>query len=99
MNIKVLVDSEEFWNSLREDSRAAKTTIYIQTLTLEGDTIGSSLAELLTTASCKDKRIIVASFSKWIINDRFLYWPNNFLDQELRAEARQTREMMCRLKQ
>jgi cardiolipin synthase len=93
-NIKLLVDSEEFWNSLRNDLAGAEKSAYIQTLSFEGDPVGLGLSQALTNCKARDKRIIVDQYTRYIINDKVIFSPGNLLDRKLRAEVRATRKMI-----
>ena len=98
MDLKLLVDSEEFWTQLQIDIRSAHDCVYVQTLSFEGDSVGLGLTKAMSDASASDRRIIVDSFTKYIINDRFLYTPQNLRDRELRREVKQTKEMIADLR-
>ena len=91
MKISLLVDFENFWNSLRQDLSAAKDSVYVQTFSFEADHIGNLLAEALTDSRARDKRILADSFSRIVVSDKFLYSPSNWFDRELKAEVRATR--------
>lgn len=99
MGIQVKVDSAEFWASLEQDIAAAKNYIYVQTLSFEGDRAGRGLAQALLDSAATDKRMIVDSFSKIILSDKFIKGPTNILDRELRQEAKDTKQMMADLEQ
>jgi len=94
VEIDLLVDSARFWERLAEDIAGARSRIYVQTLSFEGDAAGTALAHALTAAACPDRRVLVDTFTRFILNDRFIYWIPNLLDAELRAEARATTELL-----
>jgi cardiolipin synthase len=98
MRMRLLVDSKEFWEVLREDIQSAQQSIYIQTFSFEGDKAGKSLAEALLSSPAVDKRIIVDDYTKWVISDKYLYSPRNLFDVELRQEVRETYRMIDELK-
>ncbi|MGL5078511.1 MAG: phospholipase D-like domain-containing protein, partial [Waterburya sp.] len=77
MSIQLKIDSTEFWTSLKQDIAEAKDYIYVQTLSFEGDRAGKGLAEALLSSPATDKRITVDSFSKIIINDKFIKAPTH----------------------
>ncbi len=99
MTMKLLVDSAEFWQQLQKDIRQANQSIFVQTLSFEGDSVGLGLASAMQQARAEDKRILVDSFTKYIINDRFLYTPKNLRDNELRHEVARTHNMIDELKE
>ncbi|MCI0531698.1 MAG: phospholipase D-like domain-containing protein, partial [candidate division Zixibacteria bacterium] len=93
LNGKVLVDSQEFCSCLKQDLQSAREYVYLQTMSYEGDSAGKMVSGLLLSSGAKDKRIIVDNFTKFKLSDRFLYFPRNFFDPELRLEARETHQM------
>ncbi len=97
MNIELLVDSGEFWDRLRADVQAAKRAVRLQTLSFEGDRVGTAAADLLAATPAADRRVLVDSYTRFILSDRFLYAPHNLLDRGLRHEAGETRRMIQRL--
>lgn len=98
MNAELLVDFREFWTRLNEDIRAARQSVFIQTFALEGDPVGEQLSQALISSSASDKRILVDSFTRVVLSDRFRYAPGNLFDKDLRQEARDTTAMIGRLK-
>lgn len=92
--MKLLVDAGEFWDSFAADARAAKESVYVQTLSFEGDAVGSRLAGALHSSGAPDRRLLVDHYSKWIQSDRFLYTPANLLDAGLRRESRISRRLV-----
>lgn len=95
LNMTLLVDSEEFWDSLQSDLAGAEKSAYVQTLSFEGDRVGLGLCQALTNCKARDKRIIVDHYTRYIINDKVIFSPRNLLDPELRAEVRATRKMIA----
>lgn len=97
--MRLLVDAGEFWDAFSADARDAKESVYVQTLSFEGDAVGCMLAEALQTSRATDRRLLVDHYSKWIQSDRFLYTPSNLLDPELRWEARNSRRLVGALEE
>ncbi len=97
--MKLLVDSEEFWASLKADIASARDYVYLQTLSFEGDTVGKELCAQLKACTATDVRVIVDCYTKYIISDRFLYTPGNFRDPKLRHEAKETHRMIDDIRQ
>ncbi|MFQ5854939.1 MAG: phosphatidylserine/phosphatidylglycerophosphate/cardiolipin synthase family protein [Anaerolineae bacterium] len=97
MRMKLLVDSDEFWMNLRQDLLSSKEHVFIQTFSFEGDRIGKMLSNLLLSSGSVNTRIIVDCFTRWMLNDKFLYAPKNLLDGPLRREARATVRMIKEL--
>ena len=98
MRIRLLVDSGEFCRRLKEDVDAARGYVFAQALSFEGDAAGQGMAELLLSCGAPDRRVLIDSFTRHVVNDRFLWTPRNLLDRGLRAEARETRRMIDRLR-
>lgn len=100
MKAAILTGSAEFWARLEEDLFAARKRVFIQTLSFEGDGVGKMLsARLWSLSPGVDVRILVDSFSRFILNDKFLYAPQNLFDAELRREADETGKMIKELRQ
>jgi cardiolipin synthase len=97
MKTELLVDFSEFWTRLNEDIRSARTSVFVQTFAFEGDAVGKQLSVALLASTAADKRVLADSFTRIVLSDRFLYSPTNFLDDELRHEARETSAMMGEL--
>ncbi len=93
MNTELLIDFEAFWQRLAEDIACARDRVWVQTFSFEGDVIGKSLASALQVSSATDKRLLVDSFSKIVVSDRFLYVPRNFFDSKLRSEVLDTAKL------
>lgn len=97
MKIEITIDGDEFWTRLVQDIRAARDSVRIQTLSFEGDRVGTALADLLAGSSVSDRRILVDSYTRFIISDRVIHSPASLLNRELRAEVQETRRMIKRL--
>ena len=92
MKFKLLIDSEEYWEHLKNDILAAENSIRLQTLSFEADSVGKALAKLLMRSKARDKKIIVDSmFTRFMHNDKLLIWPPNYFNREIYREARETR--------
>ena len=55
---------------------------------------GQGLTEALLSSAAQDKKIAVDSFSKVIINDKFIDAPTHIFDRELHQEVAATKQMM-----
>lgn len=97
MKINLFVDSAEFWHSLKEDTQNSNDYVYIQTLSFEGDVVGKMVSNHLLSLIPKDIRILVDTYTKYIISDRFYYRPKNFFDKDLRLERKETLKMIDEL--
>lgn len=97
MKINLLIDSGEFWNSLEIDIVAAKYSIFIQTFSFEGDRVGTKLSDVLLSAKAFDKRLLIDSYTQYVLSDKFLYTPANLLDKALQREASETKRLIALL--
>ncbi len=98
MKIDISIDSDKFWKSLETDILSSETSIFIQTYSFEGDRVGERLANVLLSSRPFDKRILIDSFTKFVLSDKFLYSPANLLDKELRQELAETKRLITLLK-
>ena len=99
MRLKLLVDSQEFTESLKQDLVASSHSIYIQTYSFEGDRAGHFLSNLLLNSHVADIKIVIDSFTKWVVNDRFIYTPASLADLELRQEICRTTKLYQQLRE
>ena len=97
MKIEILIDSDELWPRLESDIRLAKHQIYIQTLSFEGDKVGRRLSNLILRKPSCDRKLLIDSYTKFVLSDKFLYAPRNFLKGSVRRERRQTIQMISNL--
>jgi cardiolipin synthase len=95
---ELLIDSGPFWERLRADIAAAQKRVYVQTLSFEGDRAGMTLATAMKTSPASDKRIIVDYYTKYVLSDKFLLSPTNWIDRAVRAEKRETTRMIADLR-
>lgn len=94
MRSKILVGASAFMDSLREEARSVEESLYVQAMTFEGDRAGDELMEILLSAGAKDVRLLVDSYSKAVINDRFVFGPYYLKDAAFRKEIAATRELV-----
>jgi len=97
MKIDILVDSDKFFDALKNDIQNAKRNIYIQAMTFEADRAGNQLCDLLKVSQVKDIRILVDSYIKAMISDQFLYSPANILNRSLKNEFKETINLINQL--
>ncbi len=94
MKIEILIDSPLFWADLKKEILAAKHCVYGQTMSFEGDTVGKMFSKILRQSQAKDKRLLLDSYIRAIINDKFLYTLKNRRDKELMHEVRETAKLI-----
>lgn len=97
MKTEVLVDSNKFFTSLSHDIRNAKKNIYIQVMTFEADYAGNQLCDILLNSSVSDIRILVDSYIKAMISDKFLFSAANRFNRSLKNEHRKTMQLIKNL--
>lgn len=97
-NIELLVDSSDYFRRLREDVASARRYVLAQALSFEGDAAGLGMGDLMLTSKAPDRRVVIDSFTRHVVNDRLIWTPRNLLDRGLRAEVRETRAMIDRLR-
>lgn len=93
MRFQLLVDFDSFWASLSHDIHQAQAFTFVQTFSFEGDRIGKQLSDALSASRALDKRILVDSFSRVVLSDKFLYAPGNWGNRDLLHEVRETRRL------
>jgi len=96
--IEILVDADEFWRRLEQDVSGARHSVVLQTLSFEGDIAGGRLAEALAAARCADRRIVIDSFTRYMLSGRFRYSPARLVDRAFRDELESTDAMIGRLR-
>ncbi len=97
MRIDILVDFDAFWNRLAQDIATANQRVLVQTFSFEADRVGMLLATALENSAAADKRILVDSFSRIVLSDKFRYAPAHWSNAALRAEAKLTKQLHDKL--
>ena len=90
MTGQVLVDSDAFKTRFEALAAKAQKTIYIQAMSFEGDSVGEWLIDTLIASPAKDIQLCLDSYSKFVINDRFIYSLGYFKDKAFKAEVKNT---------
>ncbi len=90
---QLLVGAQAFWERLKRDISEAQHRVCLQVMTFEGDAVGQEVSRALHVSTAADKRVLVDAYTRYVINDRFLFSPLAMLDRGLVAEARATRAM------
>lgn len=97
--MSILVDSAEFWPAFSADLHAARSRVYVQAMTFEGDAAGQGLAELLSASTCSDRRLLVDDYSRHKVSDRFVHRPwgpqDPALHRELEAMLAVVEQLRC----
>ncbi|MGH7554102.1 MAG: phospholipase D-like domain-containing protein [Longimicrobiales bacterium] len=95
LDAEILVDGPAFWSRLKSDIVSARERVWVQTLSFEGDVAGRALADAVSASHAADRRILVDSFTRVIVNDRLIHAPWNLLDRTLMREVRAGRSMIA----
>ena len=93
---ELLVGAEAFWSRAAQDIAAAKARVLVQAMTLEGDAAGAAVADALTAATARERRLLVDAYSFHVTNDT-LFPSLPWQPAELRAEAKATRSLLSEI--
>ena len=75
MSVKLLVDTDEFLDYFMADLEKAQKSVWLQTLSFEGDSAGKTIAHQLLKNKVGDIRILVDYFSRYKMSDHLLWLP------------------------
>jgi cardiolipin synthase A/B len=87
------VGAQAFCDQALDDMRRARSRLYVQAMTFEGDSAGWRIGEGILQSSASERRVLVDDYTRWVINDRLICAPHNLLDHALQQEASVTRAM------
>ncbi len=93
MSFQLLVDSNEFAARLLQDISGARDRIYVQAMTFDADRSGLPVAHAIMDAAAPDRRVLIDTVSRYIVSDRFIYYPQNWGDPVLRREWQSTQDL------
>jgi cardiolipin synthase A/B len=94
---ELLVGSDLFWTRARQDIARASERVLVQAMTFEGDAAGLSVAAAIGESRARDRRVLVDTYSRYVVSDRFVFSPWARRDPAFREEVRETRAMFERL--
>ena len=97
MKIELLVDASHFWSRLKDDLSRASKSAYIQTLSFEGDRVGTALGRALEKCPAPDRRLLIDGYSLLSHNDRIIPGPA-WLGRAFRREVMLTHRWVRRLR-
>jgi len=97
MRTKVIVDSPEFWDRVKNDIRDARKSVYVQTFSFEGDRVGTALGRALERSGARSRRLLVDGYSLIYHNDRLIPGPA-WLQRSFRREVKLTHRWVNRLR-
>ncbi len=87
------VGSAEFWAAAAADIANARRRVLVQAMTFEADAAGRAVFDSVAASAAVDRRILVDSYSRMVVNDTFVTSPALLLDRAFRAEVIATRRM------
>ena len=91
------VNNSEYGASLQKDILEATECVYLQMMSFEGDIVGKNIAEWIRNSHARDKRLLIDSYSKIVMNDRFIINPFNYFDSALHQEIKDTKAILKKL--
>lgn len=94
MALKILVGSTTFMNALRESAAKATERFYVQAMTFEGDVAGEQLIDIMLKCTAADRCLIIDSYSKVVVNDRFVFSPRAMMSAEFNVEIRNGKSLL-----
>ena len=89
-----MVDATEFMQHFSERALQAKRSLYVQAMTFEGDTAGRALIDIMKRSPAIDKRLCIDSYSKYVINDQFVFGAAWFRPEVFRHEIKAGKELL-----
>ncbi len=93
MKYKLLVNSKEFLTFLLKDMISSKDRIFMQMMTCEGDKSTLELRKAFINSKAKEKKLLVDSFTKYMLSDKFLLSPFSLLNKDIQKEKKETKLM------
>lgn len=93
MSFLLLIDSDEFRAQLLQDISGARSRVYVQAMTFDADRSGLRIARAIMDAAAPDRRVLIDTVSRYIVSDRFIYYPQNWRDPGLRREWQATQDL------
>jgi cardiolipin synthase len=90
----ILVGSTTFMNALRESALKATERFYVQAMTFEGDAAGEQLIGIMLKCPAADRCLIIDSYSKVVVNDRFVFSPGAMMSAEFNVEIRNGKSLL-----
>lgn len=85
--------------SLEKDAASAQESFYVQAMTFEGDSAGERLIKLMIESPAKDKRLIIDSFSRYVVSDHFVFGSAYLKDRSFRDEIARTYALIDKARQ
>lgn len=93
MSIRLLVDAPAFCAAVSDDLGRARRSAFVQAMTFEGDAAGLAVAGLIRACPAPDRRVLVDSFTRHVLSDRFRWRPRHLVSPAVWREWHATRLM------
>lgn len=97
-NSQILLGSEAFKRRLEIVSQNAKQSLFVQAMTFEGDSAGEWLINTMRNSPAKNKKLLIDSYSKVVINDHFVFSTKYWRDKKFRDEVKRTKRLIAEAK-
>lgn len=81
---------------LEEVAKTAEESLLAQAMTFEGDEAGKWLIDVVEASPAKDKRLLIDSYSKVVINDHFVFSAKYLKDAAFKNEVKETKAIIAR---
>lgn len=95
--LSLLVGADEFWRAAAADIARARRRVLVQAMTFEGDAAGLRVARAIAASAAADRRVLVDSYTRYVVNDRFVRSRHYLTDAAFRGEVRRTHAMFASL--
>ncbi len=79
---------------LEEIASSASKSFHAQAMTFEGDDAGKWLIDVMISSPAKEKRLLIDSYSKLVINDHFIPSIKYLRDRDFRDEVKETQRLV-----
>ncbi len=93
-NSTILLGSKAFMKRLEAMSAKASTSFFAQAMTFEGDVAGKWLIDTMKSSPAKEKKLLIDSYSKLVINDHFIPSLKYVTDSAFRDEVKATSRLI-----
>ncbi|MEX0844868.1 MAG: phospholipase D-like domain-containing protein [Balneolaceae bacterium] len=77
---RVFASSDVFFDHLKIDIQQARKSVSIQCMSFEADKVGRKLIELLQSKPTIERTLLIDSYSKYVVNDTFVFGPVGLLN-------------------
>ncbi|MBN1423608.1 phosphatidylserine/phosphatidylglycerophosphate/cardiolipin synthase family protein [Candidatus Fermentibacteria bacterium] len=97
LGIEILAGAGQFMSRLETDLLQSRRYAAVQTMSFEGDSAGRRLAVALAACPAPQRQLLIDSYSRFVVSDKFRFFPKHWSDRALRQEIDRTRAMLADL--